>query len=330
MNDLNTFIDTYQNCLLRTYKCQELAFFVLILARCPYVAFGIYRKTYFTKQLTLFITTVCMFQGTGPVTYKNAAQKNEFVKAIDALYHHGGGDCPEKTFKGILDAILEGPRYGSPLYVFTDATALAKDKEENIHDIKDLVHEDNMGITINFFTTGLCGKSSYEPFEELASETGGQMLKLLNANELKKLSSSVGVTLGGTNCLAKGNSKSPSGKKRRSPRGSSYTYDIPIDDSAEKIIVSVSTEKMGPSINLRDPRGALVNSGKISLSKGAIYEIPKPRPGTWKLTVSAGGKHTYLVKGSSKTNVDFEYFFVMFPTRGRSRKPIPISHPLLG
>ena len=50
----------------------------------------------------------------------------------------------------------------------------------------------------------------------------------------------------------------------------------------------------------------------------------------WKLFVSGAGKHTYLIKGSSKTNVDFEYFFVMIPTSGRSRKPIPISHPLLG
>ena len=267
-----------------------------------------------------------MFQGTGPVTYKTAAQKNEFVKAIDALYPHGGGDCPEKTFQGIKDAILENSNYGCPLYVFTDATALAKDKVQHFEDIKALAG--GQDVSINFFTTGLCGRSSYKPFEELARETGGQFLKLLNAHELKKLSSSVGVTLGGTTVLAKGGSNSASGKKRRSPRSSSY--DIPIDDSAEKIIVSVTTEKMGPSINLRNPRGALVNSGKITFSKGAIYEIPNPRPGTWKLTVSAGGKHTYLVKGSSKTNVDFEYFFVMFPTRGRSRMPIPISHPLQG
>ena len=87
---------------------------------------------------------------------------------------------------------------------------------------------------------------------------------------------------------------------------------------------------MGPSIDLRDPRGASVTSGKIFLSKGAIYEINHPRPGAWKLFVSGAGKHTYLIKGPSKTNVDFEYFFVMIPTRGRSRKPIPISHPLLG
>ena len=131
-------------------------------------------------------------------------------------------------------------------------------------------------------------------------------------------------------CLVKGNSGSSSGKKKRSPRGSSYSYSILVDDYTEKIIISVSTERMGPSINLRDPRGASITLGKISLSKGAIYEISHPRPGTWKLIVSGAGKHNYLIKGSSKTNVDFEYFFVMIPTGGRSRKPIPVSHPLLG
>lgn len=53
-------------------------------------------------------------------------------------------------------------------------------------------------------------------------------------------------------------------------------------------------------------------------------------PGSWKLVISGAGKHTYLVKGSSKTNVDFDFFFVMIPTHGTNKKPIPISQPLLG
>ena len=224
--------------------------------------------------------------------------------------------------------MAESPNYGSPLYVFTDASA--KDATgDNIIEVLEFAAFN--GITINFFTTGrLCEQSSYGPFEELATETCGQMLKLPTSFELKKLSGITGVTLAGTTCLVKGTSGNSSGKKKRSPRGSSYSYSILVDDSTEKIIISVSTERMGPSINLRDPRGASVTSGKISLSKGAIYEISHPRPGTWKLIVSGAGKHNYLVKGSSKTNVDFEYFFVIIPTSGQGRIPIPISHPLLG
>ncbi len=269
-----------------------------------------------------------MFEGTGPVTYKSYGQGKQFKNAIQALHASGGGDCPELTFKGILDAMAESPNYGSPLYVFTDAQA--KDAtDDNILEV--LKEADSNGITLNFFINeGWCWHSSYAPFEKLARETCGQMLILPNSNELRKLSGLTSVTLGGTTCLDSGDSNSSTGKRRRSPRGSSYTYSIPVDDSTEKIIISVSTERTWPRINLKDPRGAYVSSGKISLTKAAIYEISHPRPGTWKLIVSGAGKHSYLIKGLSKTNIDFEYFFVMIPTRGRSRKPIPISHPLLG
>ena len=54
--------------------------------------------------------------GTGPVTYRSSAQKNQFVTDIQKLRAHGGGDCPELTFKGILDAMAESPNYGSPMY----------------------------------------------------------------------------------------------------------------------------------------------------------------------------------------------------------------------
>lgn len=106
--------------------------------------------------------------GTGPVTYRSYAKKYQFLTDIQKLRARGGGDCPELTFKGILDAMAEGPNYGSPLYVFTDASA--KDHtEENLEEV--LLFAEENGITINFFTTGLCRRSSYEPFEKMAKET---------------------------------------------------------------------------------------------------------------------------------------------------------------
>ena len=248
------------------------------------------------------------------------------MKAINRLRAHGGGDCPELTFKGILDALAASPKYGSPLYVFTDAKA--KDyTTDNMEEV--LAFAEALGININFFvTTGYCYRSSYEPFERLTRETCGQMFRFPNSRELGRVTGLAAGSLAGATCLATGGVGSSSGKKKRSVSRSSYS--IPIDDSTEKIIVSVTTERRGPRITLRDPRGSIIRSGKISLSRGAIYELNNPRPGTWRLTVSSAGKHSYQVKGSSKTNVDFEHFFVMIPSRGRSKKPIPISHPLLG
>ena len=241
------------------------------------------------------------------------------------LKAHAGGDCPELTFEGMRNAIDQSPQYGSPLYVFTDATA----KDYNPDKLTTLLEiaEDN-GLTINFFTTGLCGRSSYRPFTKLAQETCGQLFNLANSNELKRLASFTAGALAGATCQATGGHGHTSGKKKRSVRASSHA--IPVDDSTEKLIISVTTERMGPSITLKDPRGHVIRSGKIYLSKGAVYEINNPQPGKWKLTVLRAGKYSYQVKGSSKTNVDFEYFFIMIPTRGRSKKPIPISHPLLG
>ena len=96
----------------------------------------------------------------------------------------------------------------------------------------------------------------------------------------------------------------------------------------EKVIVSVTTQNSGATIDLKDPRGVPVSSGKTTLAKGAIFEIDHPRPGSWKLIVSLGaGKHSYAIKASSKTNVDFDFVFVI-PRKRMS--PLPISHPLIG
>ena len=221
-------------------------------------------------------------------------------------------------------ALDKNPHIGSPLYVFTDATA--KDyNPDNLIAVREIAVDNEM--TINFFTTALCSRSSYKPFENLAEETCGQLFNLASSHELKRLKGFTAGALAGATCQANGG-ENTSGRKKRSVRRSSYS--IPVDDSTEKLIISVTTERLGPSITLKDPRGHVITSGKIYLSKAAIYEINNPRPGMWKLIVSRAGKHSYQVKGSSKTNVDFEYFFIMIPTRGRSKKPIPISHPLLG
>lgn len=118
---------------------------------------------------------------------------------------------------------------------------------------------------------------------------------------------------------------------RRKRSVSKSSYRIVVDDSTETFIVSVTTERMNPLITLKDPRGHTITSYKVNLSNGAIYKIINPHPlGTWTLEIERAGNHSYQVKGSSKTNIDFEHYFVMIPTQGRNKIPIPVSHPLLG
>lgn len=81
----------------------------------------------------------------------------EFVQAINNLTPHGGGDCPEYAFTGMLEALYNDPQWGSPMYVFTDAGP--KDaSDEYIEEVKYLASAEEYGVTINFFTTGQCKK----------------------------------------------------------------------------------------------------------------------------------------------------------------------------
>ena len=75
-----------------------------------------------------------------------------FVKAIRDLSATGGGDCPELTFQAMIDALYESPHEGSPMYVFTDATA--KDDSEVNRGLLESLAVNVHKATINFFTTG--------------------------------------------------------------------------------------------------------------------------------------------------------------------------------
>ena len=146
----------------------------------------------------------------------------------------GGGDCLEFTFKRILDAMAAGPKYGSPLHVFADTSAT----KENIDEV--LLWAEEMGITINFFATGLCGMSIYKPFEDLAKETCVYMFNLARSSDLKSLSSITSGALVGATCLHKGGRGNSIGKKKRSTP--SYSYRIFVDDSTEEVFITVKRQ----------------------------------------------------------------------------------------
>ena len=271
-------------------------------------------ETYFVH------VSLCCIE-TGPVQKMAAGKGKQFVKAIEALSASGGGDCPELAFRGIRDALNEGAQESSPLYVFTDATA----KDDNQLDLAKVTAISRGTSVYIFFTIGSCYRTSYKPYEVLASETCGQMFEIpKHSKDLAKMSKITKGLLLATSCdIGKGG-----GVIGRKKRSGGSEYKLPFDDVMEKVIVSVTTQNTGATIDLKDPRGVSVSSGKTTLAKGAIFEINHPRPGRWKLIVSSGaGKHSYVIKASSKTNVDFDFVFVI-PRKRMS--PLPISHPLIG
>lgn len=259
----------------------------------------------------------------GRAIKKEAGKGAEFTKEIGTLHARGGGDCPEMTFKGIIEAMKAGPENDSPLYVFTDAPP--KDAtQDNIDDAT--VRAQAAGINVYFFATVGCGDpGDVKPFENLARDTCGQIFELpKSSSDLAKMKKVTKNLLGGKTCS--GGIGGLLGRRKRS--ASLPGYKLLVDDTMHKIIVSVSSQYSGANIDLKDPLGVSVTSGKTTVSKVTIFEVDLPRPGIWRLVVPPeAGKHTYLFKGSSKTNLDFNFIFVIPRESGA---PIPISHPLTG
>ena len=245
----------------------------------------------------------------------------KMVTALNKLRAHGGGDFPELAFTGMQRALEAGPQEGSPMFVFTDATA------KDVNEYKDMVigSAKDFGVNINFMVRG-SQASTFAPFIETAKETCGMVVRLTNSHEIKKLASIAKLSLKNYVCMGDEDSDSRSTGKR----SASKRHVIFVDDSLEKIIISVSTARRNPVVTLRNPRGRVQYRGKISLFNAIIYELYKPMPGRWTLTVAvSAGKYQYLVRGTGTRNIDFDYYFMMVSTRGK-KVPIPISQPLAG
>ena len=230
------------------------------------------------------------------------------------------------AFKGILEALKKGPVGGSPLYVWTDAPP----KDATDDNIEEATNRAKLlGINVYFFLTTGCvdPSSSLKPFEKLARDTCGQVFELpKDSSSIAEMKNVTKHLLGEKSCKGGGLTIEPIGKKKRDV--SSSVYRLLVDDTMEKIIVTVSSENSNATINLKDPRGSFVTSGKSVVFKVTIFELENPSPGIWQLVVpSEAGKHTYLLKGSSRTNVVFDLIFAIPRQMGR---PLPIPYPLKG
>ena len=223
------------------------------------------------------------------------------------------------AFTGIQEALNKGPVTNSPLYVFTDAPP------KDVSLLKKLKEQaDPLGVAVYFFRTNGCGnEADYLPFEELAG-TCGQIFELPKSrSEIAKMKRVIKVLLEETTC---GSGYSLPSIRKRKRSVAAKEYNLTVDDTMDKIMVLISSLNSSPKITLRDPLGNPV--GKTTVSKVSIFEVANPKPGFWTLTVPPdAGKHTFQFKGSSKTNMDFDFIFVIPRVRGT---PVPISHPLTG
>ena len=276
--------------------------------------------------------------GTGPLTYCEETERDKFVKAIGSLMPISGGDCPELTYRGMIDAIDGGPQPDSPLYVFTDAGP--KDAtEENMLYLTEIAKA--QGVVVNFFVVknNRCTKTTnISPFQQIAQATMGQVFELKDHNELEQLGGLTATSLGGTAVVANA-IHNKSARKKRSSSKTSNNYSISVDDSIDTLVISVTTDQPTAggnmwSVSLTSPTGTIagVSTNTHNLDQGTVYQISKPNVGIWNLGIKTDSNVNYdfSVKGSSADNIDFEYYFVRTTVRRGVATTIPIPSPLLG
>ena len=223
------------------------------------------------------------------------------------------------AFTGILEALKKGPATNSPLYVFTDAPP------KDVSLLQDAKRKTSLrGVHVYFFLTNACGdEADYLPFEELATDTCGGIFKLPKSrSDITKIKNFTEFFLDEATCSG---GYQVFRKKKRSVAAKEYK--LMVDDTMDKIIVTISTANSSPKITLRDPLGNFVEKTTV-YELVTMFEVANRKPGLWTLTVPPdAGKHTYLFKATSKTNMDFDFIFVIPRVRGT---PLPISHPLTG
>ena len=160
------------------------------------------------------------------------------------------------AFTGILEALKKGPVINSPLYVFTDAPP------KDVSLLQDAKIKANLrGVPVYFFLTKACGdEADYKPFEELARDTCGGIFELPKSrSDIAGMKNFTRVLLEEVTCSSYSGYQL-SRKKKRSVAVKEYK--LMVDDTMDKIIVTISSANSSPKITLRNPLGNSVEKKK--------------------------------------------------------------------
>ena len=187
-------------------------------------------------------------------------------------------------------------------------------------------------MPINFYystSPGSCKRpQKFQSFNDLAEESNGQELLFTNATGISKMGAITAAALDGLTTIAVGGST-----VRRSKRAvgkPNKLYNIPVDESMDKLIVTVTTVSSGKvaHVKLQNHLGKLVPKTE-NLELGCVWVIDSPNPGNWILIVPKHiGTHSFKVTASSVSNINFEHYFV-HKIRG-SKLEVLLDHPLRG
>ena len=244
-------------------------------------------------------------------------ERDDFVLAIRRLSARGGGDCPELAFTGILNALKQEPQLGSPMFVFTDASA--KDSTAaNINEVKK--YAEYFSVTINFFMKNSCGSGIPAGFDEVASHTSGQIFPLKTDSEIQRFKDYVEDSLKDSVVIHEG-------------KDGSDVF-MTLDGEITTLLISLEVKQAGQAkfVKLVDPVGRPLLP-ILTTTYTCIFKQENPFPGTWHLKYPAGVDiKSYVAKSAGNNTVDFKPYFLHSEseTADDSRPVLSVPHPVRG
>ncbi|XP_055995682.1 von Willebrand factor A domain-containing protein 7-like isoform X2 [Ostrea edulis] len=239
-------------------------------------------------------------------TAKETTDWNQMIDFLQALSVSGGGDCPEYALSGMLLAInMSNP--GSQIIFCSDADAKDEDKHDDV--VEGLKSK---SLKTTFLLTNTCTarkrrdthrqkrSTGYKIFEDIAAETGSQVLRTTTSEIETDVERVVKTSLPSSIVNVKWYLWKTS---------LSSTVKINVDSSITALIIQISGPTANSDVTLRDPTDSEVTfstDGKtISLSfNDMTMSIQSPMAGNWTLIRNTMSS-TWNLNVTAQSDIDF-------------------------
>jgi hypothetical protein len=260
--------------------------------------------------------------GTGPVT--STSDFDTFQAAIYSLFASGGGDCPELSMTGIMNAlnVLDDE---SVLFMFTDAASKDFDLAG---DVISLANEKSIPIYIFKFDSGCddglakrIDSASNRVYGAVSAGTSGQYHSLPRDQV-----SSIGTII---EALVSVDSVFVLRIVEPIPDSATQTYTFPVDSLMKGITIALRGASISMAITLPDSTVLNFAGAGVTndfLRDGQIVTVANPTIGTWTIVVTSSVAYTLDVTGNSPLHLS-SFMFAELSGRAGHRGFYPLSGP---
>ena len=187
---------------------------------------------------------------------------------MEALYPHGGGDCPELGMEGILRA-LRLSNENSHVIVLTDASCLDCGKKDEV--IRTAL---SLGIKIHFFFSGSgCDGDGFLHYEEVQMTTGGVHVTSIESFD------SLSRFIAELRPEERSSKRSVRSIRSLSSSQTCQTFNISVFTTKFELVVSENSAYT----KIYNPLGHIVENQRISDDLSGYISTGHPKYGSWRI-----------------------------------------------